>query len=307
MDLDGFKEINDSLGHAAGDELLSAVAKCIRGAVRTSDTVARLGGDEFAVLLEETDRHGGILAAERVGKALQAPLYFAGRPQVVGGSIGLVVSGSGEQTGDELLPNADVAMYMAKAEGRGSYAVFEPSMHASVRVRPELTAALQRALERKHFVVHYQPTVDLTTGRIVGTEALVRWNHETRGLITPGEFIPLAEESGLIVPLVWWVLEQACRQGAVWQMGYRATPPLTMSVNLSMHQLHDPRIVETVGQILEGSGLTPGSLVLEITETALMRDAEGSIRRLLQLKELGVQIALDDFGTGYSSLSPSTS
>ncbi|MGH7433285.1 MAG: putative bifunctional diguanylate cyclase/phosphodiesterase, partial [Candidatus Methylomirabilales bacterium] len=234
---------------------------------------------------------------------LQTPLYLAGRPQVVGGSLGLVVSDSGEESAEELLRNADVAMYMAKGEGKGRYAVFEPAMHASMRVRLELTADLQRALDGNQFILHYQPTVDLTTERVLGAEALVRWNHPTRGLIAPGEFIQIAEETGLIVPLGWWVLEEACRQGMVWQARYAADPPLTISVNLSMRQLHDSDVVERVAHTLHVSGLTPTSLVLEITESALMLDAEWTIGRLREVKGLGVQIALDDFGTGYSSLS----
>ncbi|MCA1842403.1 MAG: EAL domain-containing protein [Actinobacteria bacterium] len=273
LDLDGFKLVNDSLGHKGGDELLVAVAGRLLECVRPTDTAARLGGDEFAVLLEDL------------------------------GGIGVAMCEEADCDPDEILRNADVAMYAAKARGKNCVEVFRASMHAEVLKRLDVEADLRRALERHEFVLHYQPTVVLQTGRIVGVEALVRWRHPTRGLVPPLEFIPVAEETGLVVELGAWVLGEACRQATEWHREHPADPPLTMAVNLSARQLQSDDLVETVAEAIQTSGIEPSSLVLEITETAVMNDHASTIVRLKQLKKLGVRLAIDDFGTGYSSLS----
>ena len=300
LDLDGFKLVNDSLGHAAGDALLVAGADRIRRVVRGGETAARLGGDEFAVLLEGT-RSGAeaVHVAQRLREALKPPFTIADREVLVSASIGIA---SGGGSADELLRNADVAMYRAKRSGKGRYQVFEPGMHAEVVARLELEADIQRAVEREEFVVHYQPIVDLAERRIVAVEALVRWRHPERGLVAPGAFMGVAEETGLIVPIGAYVLREACRQVANWHAELPSQPPLKVSVNLSARQLAQPDIADEVRRALADSRLVPGSLILELTETVIMQDTEASIAQLRALKELGLQIAVDDFGTGYSSL-----
>jgi diguanylate cyclase (GGDEF)-like protein len=300
LDLDRFKLANDSLGHSAGDELLIAAAERIRGVVRGVETVARLGGDEFAVLLEGGSTDAAISTAERIQAALQAPVEIADREVFVSASIGIA---TGDGTAKDLLRDADVAMYRAKALGKGRYQVFESGMHAEVVQRLELEADIQRAVERDELVVHYQPIVTLPEGRVVGVEALVRWCHPTRGLVAPAAFIPVAEETGQILEIGAWVLREACRQAAAWQaeLGDEGEP-LRLSVNLSGLQLAQPSVADDVRGALEESRLAPGSLVLELTETVIMQDTEASIARLRDLKELDVRIAVDDFGTGYSSL-----
>jgi diguanylate cyclase (GGDEF)-like protein/PAS domain S-box-containing protein len=305
MDLDDFKTVNDSLGHAAGDRLLREVGDRLRECIRGADTAARLGGDEFAILLEDSD--DGMRAAdvaERVLTALRTPFQLEGKELVLRASIGIAFSDSEVGTGDaeELLRNADVAMYMAKEQGKGRYRIFEPAMHAAVLERLELRADLERALEHEEFVLHYQPIVELETQRIVAMEALLRWQHPTRGLVPPNEFIPLAEDTGLIVPIGTWVLETACSeaQSLVEAHGGR---DLRITVNLSARQLQRAEIVDEVRVALERSGLEPARLVLEITESMMMNDIEATIGRLHELKALGVALAIDDFGSGYSSLS----
>jgi len=306
MDLDDFKTINDSLGHAAGDRLLAEVGERLRNCLRAADTVARLGGDEFGVLLEDPGQ--GVEAAEvaaRILQTLEAPFHLENKEVFVRASIGIATADpdrAGPEGADELLRNADVAMYMAKEGGKGRYQVFEPAMHDVALRRLELKADLQRALENREFVLHYQPVIELQSGRITGVEALVRWMHPRRGLVPPLDFIPLAEETGLIVPIGTWVLVEACRQGRWLQEHYPTDPPLHMAVNLSARQIQRPEIVAEVSQALMDSGLAASSLILEITESVMMRDMELSMRRLSELKELGVQLAVDDFGTGYSSL-----
>ncbi|HEU4656169.1 MAG TPA: EAL domain-containing protein [Capillimicrobium sp.] len=302
-DLDRFKTVNDSLGHEAGDQLLVAVAERIGGCLRSGDTAARLGGDEFAILLEDVSDAGEAVAvAERLTESLRVPFTLAGREVFVSCSIGIA---SGHAAGEELLRNADVAMYRAKAEGAARFAVFEPSMRAEVLERLELEADLRRAEQRGELEVHYQPLIELDGGALAGFEALVRWRHPERGLVPPLAFIPLAEESELINALGRWVLEEACRRAAAWDREFPVAPgrrQRAITVNLSGRQLEQPDLVDQVGAALDASGLAPERLVLEITETVLMHDTEATIARLAALKAIGVRLAVDDFGTGYSSL-----
>ena len=303
LDLDDFKVVNDSLGHAAGDELLRAVADRLRSHMRAGDTAARLGGDEFALLLEElADEREVLAAADRIISALQAPFAVQGKEVVARASVGIALPDLDRpQEADELLRNADMAMYTAKNNGKGRYEWFAPSMHAAVVERLELTADLRRAVERSELFVLYQPIIDLATGRRTGVEALVRWRHPHRGLVGPDEFIALAEETGLILPLGRLVLEHACRHGARWQQQHGRE--LTINVNLSIRQLQDPGFVNEVTEILVASQLHAHCLTLESTESLLMQDAEAAVEKLAALKRLGVRVAIDDFGTGYSSLS----
>ncbi|MEA2141987.1 MAG: hypothetical protein QOI64_417 [Solirubrobacteraceae bacterium] len=300
LDVDRFKLVNDSLGHVAGDALLVAVADRIKRAVRGAETVARLGGDEFAVLLEDVDSEdAAVRVADRIGAALEAPLEAGEREVTVTASIGIA---SGDGSADELVRDADVAMYRAKAAGKGRYQVFEPSMHADAVARLELEADIQRAVARGEFVVHYQPIVALEDGRILGVEALARWEHPERGLVSPCAFIPVAEETGLIVPIGDMVLRAACRQTALWQAALGDSQPLAVSVNLAARQLARPALTDIVRTAMDDARLAPGTLLLELTETVLMQDTDATIAQLRSLKELDVRIAVDDFGTGYSSL-----
>ena len=303
LDLDGFKDVNDSLGHAAGDELLAAVAARLQTCLRPGDSVARLGGDEFAILLVE-GRHDGAadVVAGRALEALRAPFELEGRQVVVSASIGIATGSPVDATADTLLRDADAAMYAAKWSGAGRSRRFQTSMHTEAVERFELAADLRAALAGEQLVIHYQPVVALETGEVEGVEALLRWNHPERGLVPPLRFVPLAEESGLIVPIGRWVLEQACRQAAEWLAAGVVAPAFAMSVNVSVRQLHDDAFVGHVAEALAVTGLAPGALVLEVTETALVQDVEVANLRLAELKALGVRIAIDDFGTGYSSL-----
>ena len=299
LDVDDFKIVNDSLGHAAGDQLLVAVAGRLAGCVRPADTTARLGGDEFAVLLEEVDcRQATLAAVQRLIDSLADPFPLEGKSVDITASAGIAFAGAGATRSEELLRNADIAMYMAKTRGKGVYEVFEPQMHEAALRRLDLKADLQRAIDHQEFVLHYQPIVRLDTGRIAGFESLVRWMHPVRGLVGPGEFIPLAEETHLIVPLGRWVLEEACRQARTWQSLYGTS----MSVNLSRRQLDQPDLVEQVEGVLERTAMVPAALTLEITESIVMHDASSTAAVLRQLRGLGVRVAIDDFGTGYSSL-----
>jgi diguanylate cyclase (GGDEF)-like protein/PAS domain S-box-containing protein len=304
MDLDDFKTINDSLGHAAGDRMLTEVGERLKGCLRAADTAARLGGDEFAILLEGGEEGlGAADVADRILGALDAPFDLEGKEVFVHASIGIAVAGIGTDGGaDELLRNADVAMYMAKEAGKNRYQIFEPAMHDTALRRLELKADLQRAVDRDEFVLHYQPIIELASGEVTGLEALIRWNHPQRGMVQPLDFIPLAEETGLIIPIGRWVLQEATSQGEALQERFPMTPPLHIAVNLSARQLQRPEIVAEVAEALERSGLSADTLVLEITESVMMRDVELSIQRLTELKAIGVKLAVDDFGTGYSSL-----
>jgi diguanylate cyclase (GGDEF)-like protein/PAS domain S-box-containing protein len=303
VDIDDFKTINDSLGHAAGDDLLVEFARRLQGAVRPSDTVARLGGDEFAILIEDvSDSTDPKRIANRILTDLAKPVYLRDRELFVRASIGIATSSRAEEGAEELLRNADVAMYMAKGAGKGTYMVFQPNMHAAALDRLELKAALERAVEKEEFLLHYQPIVDLGTGEVCGVEALVRWQRED-ALVPPSEFIPLAEETGAIHKLGAWVLGEACHRAKKWQDRYPSDPPLGMNVNISARQVLQPSLVDVVRGALSDSGLEPGTLTLEITENDLLLDSDEIVGRLQDLKELGVRLAIDDFGTGYSSLS----
>jgi diguanylate cyclase (GGDEF)-like protein/PAS domain S-box-containing protein len=307
LDLDDFKTINDSLGHAAGDRLLAEVGDRVKSTLRAADTAARLGGDEFAILLE--DGGDGVDAAEvaaRILARLEGPFYLEGKEVFVRGSIGIASAdhsrASGPEGAEELLRNADVAMYMAKEAGKGRYQVFEPAMHDTALKRLELKADLQRAVDNGEFVLHYQPVIELQSGQIEGLEALLRWQHPQRGIVAPLDFIPLAEETGLIVAIGKWVLREAALRARDLQERFPMDPPLHMAVNLSARQLQRPEIVDDVAGTLMETGLDPSSLELEITESVMMQDMDLSIQRLAELKQLGVLLAVDDFGTGYSSL-----
>jgi diguanylate cyclase (GGDEF)-like protein len=296
VDLDDFKAVNDSFGHAVGDDLLAAVSARLAACMRSGDTVARLGGDEFAVLIEGADERAAVQTAERLIAALQMPLALPGTTITVRASVGIAVTPPGTGDAGELLRNADVAMYAAKEAGKGRLAVFEPGMHTRALDLIEQEHDLLEAIGRDQFVLHYQPVVELASGRTVGVEALVRWRHPTRGLLSPSEFVPQAEATGVIVELGRSILDKACRQATGWPVG----GDLRLGVNLSARQLTDPGLVDQVVATLAAAGLPAERLVLEITETALLNSAPDRV--LTGLRELGVRIALDDFGTGYSSL-----
>jgi len=301
-DLDDFKTINDSLGHEAGDELLVTVARRLRGCLRAGDTPARLGGDEFAVLLENLKgAEEAVDVASRVLAELHRPMAIQDRNLTVSASIGIVVPPQGKATSaGELQRDADAAMYAAKRRGKSRWELYDPGMHANALQRLELTAELDRALTQDELRLVYQPVVDLDDGRVVGVEALVRWQHPQRGHVLPVEFIPFAEDTGQIVPLGRWVLREACRQAREWHDAGNSM--LSMSVNLSARQLQDPQLVEFLERTLAETGLRPERLVLELTETALMAEPDAGFQVIRRLKRLGVRLAIDDFGTGYSSL-----
>jgi diguanylate cyclase (GGDEF)-like protein len=302
VDIDGFKHVNDTFGHAAGDELLKTVAGRLAGVVRGSDTVGRMGGDEFVVLLDSpTLDVAPELIAERMLEVLREPIELqtaSARPITVSASMGIAVAMT--EGADELLANADMALYKAKANGKDRTAVFESSMQTAAQDRLLLEMDLRAAVDDHQFFLMYQPTFDLRSETVTGVEALLRWRHPSRGVTAPDLFIPIAEETGIIVPIGQWVLHEACHQAAIWRADGH---PVGMSVNVSARQLDDDReLVAHVQTALADSGLDPSALTLEITETALMHDPDQAADRLTALKALGVRIAIDDFGTGYSSM-----
>ncbi len=302
LDLDDFKRVNDSLGHAEGDRLLISAAERFLSCARAADTVARLGGDEFAILLEHAaGADGRSELLERLATAMGHPFTLSGNQVQVTASIGVATASAGE-TADDLLRNADVAMYAAKRRGKGRSETYESRMYADVRHRLEMEAALRTAIDRGELTLHYQPIVQLGSGIIYGVEALVRWEHQTYGHLLPQHFIPLAEETGLIVKLGSWVLDEACRQVQAWRLAYPQTP-LSVSVNISGRQLQGPGIADALVDALASSGVDPSAVILEITESVLMQQTDAVLERLQGLKKLGVRLAIDDFGTGYSSLS----
>jgi diguanylate cyclase (GGDEF)-like protein len=304
VDLDNFKVVNDSLGHKTGDELLTAVAGRLRACLRPADTAARLGGDEFVVLLDGITGVGDAnRVAERIAEVLESPIELGERQVVVGASVGIALTADHGIEPDDMLRNADVAMYEAKKAGKGRSKMYDPDMFAQALRRLEMGNDLRRAIEQGELRLHYQPKVRLGTDSITGVEALVRWEHPERGLILPDEFIPLAEETGAIVPLGWWVLREACRRARDWGEQYPAALPLGVSVNVSGKQFQEADLVRGLAGILQEVGLEPSRLQLEITESAVMADTEYAVGLLRGLKGLGVKVAVDDFGTGYSSLS----
>jgi diguanylate cyclase (GGDEF)-like protein len=298
LDLDRFKVVNDTLGHAAGDQLLQEVAKRLRTTVREGDLVARLGGDEFVVLQANAQPpQTAAILAERIISAVGSPYSINGHEVLIGVSIGIDTAANDVPPADDLLKNADLALYMSKAEGRGTFRFFEPEMDAKVQKRHALERDLRCALERGEFVLHYQAIVDGRSGAALGFEALIRWNHPVRGLVGPHEFIPVSEESGLIVPIGEWLLRQACHDAATWPESVH------VSVNLSPAQFRAADLVDSVHQALAESGLAPHRLELEITETVLLQSNERNLAVMHEFRASGIGIVMDDFGVGYSSLS----
>jgi diguanylate cyclase len=295
VDLDRFKVLNDSLGHATGDEVLRALADRLRRSTRGSDVAVRFGGDEFVLVCENLEEPGAaVAAAERLGAMLREPVIVGERSHVMTVSIGVVLTTDPDRSPEDLVRDADAAMYRAKELGKNRCELFDAEMHAVVRRRLDVEAGLRGALERGELRLHYQPEVELATGRVHAVEALLRWEHPERGLLPPAEFIAVAEDTGLIVPIGAWVIREACRQAVAW--------PVTMRVNLSARQLRDPSLVSVISDALAESGLAAQGLCLELTESVLMHDVGRSAAVLAELRALGVTLALDDFGTGYSSL-----
>ena len=304
LDLDRFKIVNDSLGHIIGDKLLVESANRISACMRGEDTVARLGGDEFVILLEDIeDAADAIQVAERIQNTLAMPYDLDGHMVFVFTSMGIVLSGADYEQPDDVMRDADIAMYRAKAKGLGRYEIFDPSMLDRVMSRMELETDLRKALEDQQFVVHYQPILDMASHRIVGFEALVRWQHPIKGLIPPADFIPTAEETSLIIPLGYWILDEACHQIHAWNVQYSYDPPLTINVNLSTRQCEQPDLVQKISNILRKNKLDASLLKLELTESLIIKDSDYITAMLSELRDLGIQVQIDDFGTGYSSLS----
>lgn len=303
LDLDRFKVVNDSLGHAAGDQLLVEVGRRLKVCLRPEDTVARLGGDEFGIMLEGlTGVAGATQVAERITAQFERPYIVGGREVFITSSTGIAMSSFPQAQPEQLLRYADFAMYQAKTKGKTHYAIYDGSANAPAVERLDLEMDLHGAVQRSEFTLYYQPVIDLDTNRIVGLEALIRWAHPTRGLLLPADFITLTEETGLIVPIGRWALGEACRQARQWQTLAPAEPPLMVAVNLSVKQVHQATLLNEVVDVLHASGLPPSSLVLEITESIMMDDEPATLANLTALRGLGVHLALDDFGTGYSAL-----
>jgi diguanylate cyclase (GGDEF)-like protein len=301
LDLDRFKILNETLGHEVGDRLLREVGLRITSCLRPEDTVARLGGDEFALLLEDTADLGAATAmAERISAEIQRPFIVDGRDVLISASIGIALTGGGSMQPEEVLHNADLAMYQAKAEGRARYELYQPGLSMSTRERLDLQSDLRTAGARQELSLRYQPVVNLTTVRAVEVEALIRWDHRRRGALLPADFIALSEESGLMVPMGQWVLREACRQARAWPAELSS---LVVGVNLAASQFERDLLPDEIAAILRETGLEPGRLQLEVSEAVLMRDDPRMLDRLDALKRLGVRLAIDDFGTGYASLS----
>ena len=304
LDLDRFKVVNDSLGHMGGDQLLIGIARRLESCLRPGDTIARLGGDEFTVLLEDIgDGTFVTQVAERIQSELSAPFSLTGREVFTTVSMGIAMSSTEYERPEDILRDADTAMYRAKGMGKARHELFDSGMHSQALKLLQLETDLRRALERKEFMVVYQPIMSLETGKLCGFEALIRWPHPERGLISPIDFIPLAEETGMIVQIGEWVLREACEQMHKWQVVFPTEPPTFMCVNLSVKQFSQQDLIEKVAAILQETKLAPTSLKLEITESAVMENVDTATKMLKELRELGVQLAMDDFGTGYSSLS----
>ena len=304
LDIDGLKNLNSSLGHTAGDQLIVAMAQRLKGCLHFRDTVARVGDDEFAVLLDDIkDAGNAVHVVNRIHKELKHPFNLAGLEVFITVSTGIIHSSLPYDQSEQFMRDVELAMYRAKARGHGFYEIFDPSMHTQAVARLQLETDLRRAVERQEFRLHYQPIVSLKTNRITGFEALVRWEHPNRGTIHPAEFIPVAEETGLIIPIGEWVLREACRQMQRWQTQFPAAPRLTISVNLSSKQFMQPDFVQQVNDILQETALDARSLKLEITESVIMEITQSVSTMIAQLKEMNIQLQMDDFGIGYSSLS----
>ncbi|MEH2361204.1 GGDEF domain-containing response regulator [Nostoc sp.] len=304
LDLDRFKVVNDSLGHMIGDQLLTALARTLENCLRVGDTVARLGGDEFTILLDNLNNIDDVTnVVERIHEALTSAFQLNGNEVFTTVSIGIALSNASYNRPEELLRDADIAMYHAKTSGKGRHKIFDSTMHTEVRKLLELEMDLRRAIERQEFQIHYQPIVLLENHKIIGFEALVRWQHPQHGLVFPDSFIPLAEETGLILPIGYWVLREACRQMHAWQRQFPVDPPLTISVNISTKQFSEPGLIEKINQIVQETDLESSNLKLEITESVLMGNIQLASFMILQLQQMNIQLHLDDFGTGYSSLS----
>jgi diguanylate cyclase (GGDEF)-like protein len=303
LDCDRFKIINDSLGHDAGDQVLITIAQRLKSCIRKEDIAARLGGDEFVILLKNIiDIEQVSKIAERILTYISKPLFLKNKQLVITTSIGVVISKNEYKNPDGLLRDADITMYHAKQQGKAQYAIFQPIMHKQALERLDIETSLRKGLQNKEFHLYYQPIVCLQTSEIIGFEALLRWHHPTQGWMSPGTFIPIAEETGLIIPLGEWVLQEACHQITVWQSHFNFLKPLKISVNISSHQIAQSDFVEQVKTILETTHLKSSQLNLEITETVLMNNIETACFKLQCLQRLGVKISIDDFGTGYSSL-----
>lgn len=301
LDLDHFKRINDTLGHAIGDLLLKAVAERLATCVRGGDTVARLGGDEFTFILADVARVEDVSkVASKIFNAFSTPFWVEGHELFITPSIGISLYPNDGESPETLLKNADTAMYRVKELGRNNFQLYSAAMNARASERLKLESSLRHALERKEFLLHYQPRLDIATGQITGVEALLRWQRPDSGMVSPTEFIPLAEETGLIVPIGEWVLHTACAQNKAWQVA--GLPPICVAVNLSARQFQQKNLLETVARVLEEAGLAPNHLELELTEDIIMKDMENTIETLRGLQAMGIQISVDDFGTGYSSL-----